>query len=379
MLKAASSAQEHRQVWSSAVRDCAATCAATLATMSAAAAPSPLQRLEPGQWYEIPNSALRAAATRRGAPASVRKITAWSSAAFDPQSDRLLVWGGGHEDYAGNEVYAFNLGTLEWTRLSEPSRPDREGGDSYADGAPRSRHTYDYLEFLPTQRRLVSFGGAALYPRGGAQTRRISEFDPENGTWVTGRRRDVPPGGSMIGAHARLDPASGDVFFVPGQRGALARYSPSEDRWRDGWAPVFVRVHATAALDPKRRLMVLIGSGTDKPQAIRWHLDRPGPSTDLRTVTSGDKDIERAYAPGFDFHAPSGRFVAWSGGTDVYVLDPDDWRWTRHAPAPGNAADPGPPLSTGTHGRFRYVLGRDLFVLMNGVNRNVFVYRLPTQ
>ncbi len=378
MLKAAPPARQHRRAWSLAVRDCTATCAATLAAMSAAAAPSPLQRLEPGQWYEIPDSALRAAAARRGADAPVGKITAWSSAAFDPQSDRLLVWGGGHEDYAGNEVYAFDLGTLEWTRLSEPSRPDRDRGDSYADGAPRSRHTYNYIEFLPAQRRLMSFGGASLYPQGGAQSRRISEFDPETGTWVTGRRSDVPAGGSLIGAHARLDPASGDVFFVPAQRGALARYSPSEDRWRGGWEPGFVRVHATAAIDPKRRLMVLIGSGTDKPQALRWNLDRPGRCTDLRTVTSGDKDIERAYAPGFDFHGPSGRFVAWSGGTDVYVLDPDDWRWTRYAPAPGNTADPGRPLSSGTFGRFRYVPGRDIFVLMNGVNRNVFVYRLPT-
>jgi hypothetical protein len=60
------------------------------------------------------------------------------------------------------------------------------------------------------------------------------------------------------------------------------------------------------------------------------------------------------------------------------VLDPDDWRWTPYTPAPGNTADPGRPLSTGTYGRFRYVPGRDIFVLMNGVNRNVFVYRLPT-
>jgi len=38
--------------------------------------------------------------------------------------------------------------------------------------------------------------------------------------------------------------------------------------------------------------------------------------------------------------------------------------------------DPGPQLSTGTFGRFRYVPALDLFVVMNGVQRNVFVYRL---
>jgi hypothetical protein len=69
-------------------------------------------------------------------------------------------------------------------------------------------------------------------------------------------------------------------------------------------------------------------------------------------------------------------FVAWSGGTDVYVLDPTAWRWTRRAPSPENRADPGPQLSTGTYGKFRYVPALDLFVVMNGVQRNVFVYRL---
>jgi hypothetical protein len=96
----------------------------------------------------------------------------------------------------------------------------------------------------------------------------------------------------------------------------------------------------------------------------------------LRSVTSGDTEIERAYGPGFDFHPASGMFVAWSGGTDVHVLDPADWRWTRRAPSPENRVDPGPQLSTGTFGRFRYVPALDLFVVMNGVQRNVFVYRL---
>ena len=47
---------------------------------------------------------------------------------------------------------------------SEVARPDRERTDSYADGSPRARHTYDYIEFVPSVNRLMSFGGAALYP-----------------------------------------------------------------------------------------------------------------------------------------------------------------------------------------------------------------------
>ena len=287
-----------------------------------------------------------------------------------------MLWGGGHEDYAGNEVYAFDLASLRWERLTQPAAVDRERTDTYADGSPRARHTYNYIEFVPSIGRLVSFGGAALYPHGSSSTRRISEFDPRSRTWATGQRADVPAGGNMIGSHARLDPVSGDVFFLGGQRAALMRYSPADDRWRTGWEPRHVRVHATAAVDPVRRAYVLVGSGNATPQVLKWDLDRPGSSVDLRTLTSGDKQIEHAYAPGFDFHPRSRLFVAWNGGAAVYVLDPDRWQWTRREAASGNLHDPGTPLSTGTYGRFRYVPGLDLFVLMNGVKRNVFVYRL---
>jgi hypothetical protein len=350
-----------------------------LAAIGAALAPcasvAGLPGIAPGHWYEVPNSSLAASGQFAASDGSSR-ITAWSGAALDRKESRLFVWGGGHADYGGNEVYAFDLGALSWQRLTEPARADRERRDTYADGSPRSRHSYNYLEFVPAANRLLSFGGAALYPYGHISTRRIAEFDPGTRTWVTGERADVPSGGNMIGAHARLDPISGDVFFLAGQRAALARYSPVEDRWRQGWGRQYVRVHATAAIDAKQRLFVLIGSGTDIPQALAWPLDRPGPALDLRSLTSGDEEIERAYAPGFDFHAPSGRLVAWGGGAEVYTLDTQSWRWTRHAPAPGNPVDPGPALSTGTYGRFRYVPALDLFVLMNGVRRNVFVYRL---
>jgi hypothetical protein len=332
--------------------------------------------IPPGHWVEVPDSALTRVAVGPSVGGSIAKITAWSGAALDAEGNRLLVWGGGHSDYAGNEVYAFDLNTLRWERLSEPSRPDKAKSPLYPDGQPRARHTYNYVEYVPRLRRLVSFGGSGAYPVGGGEfTRELSTFDPAERRWVTGVLSPVPAGGKMIGAHARVDPRSGDVFFLPSQRAALMRYSPADDRWRTGSGPVYVRVHATAAIDPERRYFVLIGSGTE-PQALMWNLDRLERPRDLRPLTSGDKAMEQAYAPGFDYHPPTRKFLAWGGGQDVYVLDPDNWEWTRRSPAPGNAVNPGPHLPTGTYGRFRYVPRLDVFVLMNGANGNVFVYRL---
>ena len=131
---------------------------------------------------------------------------------------------------------------------------------------------------------------------------------------MTGARAHVPNGGSMIGANARLDPQSGNVFMLPSQGSRLASYSPSTNTWRTGWGQFYVRVHATLAIDPQRRWAILLGSGTDNAQITRWSLDTRGLPVDLRPLTTGDQAIERAYGPGFDFHPPSGNFYAWAGG-----------------------------------------------------------------
>ncbi len=360
---------------------------AALCTLACVAAPTSggwardlvdLSALPRGHWTEIHDSKLTSVAATPSPGGAISKIMAWSSAAFDSRRQVLLLWGGGHGDYAGNEIYAFDIGRQEWRRLTEPSVADGERGETYADGRPRARHTYDYLEYVPGIDRMVSFGGAALYPHGVTASRQLAEFDIETRTWSVGRRESVPEVGNMIGTHARVDPRSGDVFVLPSQQSRLLRYSPSADRWTQGHGRTYVRVHSTAAIDPGRRFFVVIGSGGGAGrQALKWDLDRLGPATDLRPRTSGDVEIESAYGPGLDFHSPSGRFVAWAGGTDVYVLDPSTWRWTRVSPVPGNDVDPGPPSRTGTYGRFRYVESIDAFILVNAADQNVHLYRLP--
>ncbi len=139
-----------------------------------------------------------------------------------------------------------------------------------------------------------------------------------------------------------------------------------------------MKVHATAAIDPARREFVLLGSGgKGGGQLLRWSLDRPGNADDLTKRTSGDKQIESAYGPGFDYDAAGKRLVAWSGGTDVYVFDGESLHWTRLPAAPDNRIDPGPANPTGTYGRFRYVAQLNAFILVNAADQNVYAYRPP--
>src|SRR5204863_9685163 len=90
------------------------------AVASAGAAPV---AMAPGTWLTLPDTKMAsvAAPTSPGGtsgPSAV--IGAWSGGAFDTRRGRLVLWGGGYSDYAGNELYAFSLGAMSWERLTEP-------------------------------------------------------------------------------------------------------------------------------------------------------------------------------------------------------------------------------------------------------------------
>ena len=65
-------------------------------------------------WHELPNTDLESVcACGNGFDYACGNtwggIFAWSSGDFDATRNRLLMWGGGHGDYYGNELYALDL------------------------------------------------------------------------------------------------------------------------------------------------------------------------------------------------------------------------------------------------------------------------------
>lgn len=105
-------------------------------------------------------------------PSPSKIIGAWSGFAWDSNRGDLVLFGGGHANYPGNDVYRWRGSTRMWERASLPSEvtKDRLNNFTAIDGvanAPSSAHTYDNNVFLPIIDRLVVFGGAA-YNNGGA-------------------------------------------------------------------------------------------------------------------------------------------------------------------------------------------------------------------
>lgn len=331
----------------------------------------PFRDLQPGEWYEAPNSRLDAvAASEKQFPwlrGGIGGITVcWAGGAFDTQRDRLYLGpGGGHAGYNGNEIYAFDLHDMKWHRLNDPDPVIP--GTEYTDlnKAPFAMHTYDGVEYLapPTDRYFVV---------GGWGTPRTYALDPDKpGHWEvfpdhgTGRTGD-------LGAY---DPVTGLYWLsTPSTAGKLSQWDPISHRWtlRLNDSP-HASYYETADIDWKRRLLVSCGKGKLKT----WHLTSiPGGIAFDEPKTTGDAQIMEYSSPGFCYVPLIDRFVAWAEGPDVYTLDMDTMKWTRHGPAAANKVIPGPPTQWGTFGRFRYVPSQNVFIVYNDVKQNVFFYRL---
>ena len=84
---------------------------------------------------------------------------AWNGAVYASRFGRsgaMIVFGGGHNDYFGSDVHAFDLARREWRRLTTgfvTGRPDEYGEGAiypaavYPDNSPLPPHTYDYVQY----------------------------------------------------------------------------------------------------------------------------------------------------------------------------------------------------------------------------------------
>ncbi len=103
-------------------------------------------------------------------------IDAWSGYAWDSRRGDVILYGGGHANYSGNDVYRWRSTSMSWERASLPSEIAQiyaTAGFMAIDGAdhaPASAHTYDNNIYLPVIDRFLTWGGA-LYNTGSAYIR----------------------------------------------------------------------------------------------------------------------------------------------------------------------------------------------------------------
>lgn len=339
-----------------------------LALLPLAGHADPLSPPPAGSWAAFPNSTLHPA--MGSPPWNPRYIFAYSGGWFDDDRLELGVWGGGHADYPGNEVCTFPLSTGVWTCGPRSAYAQDPTTETTPDGRPSARHTYSCIARVnaPGYDGFFCHGGSLW--RLGWPTAATWFYHRDTATWE--RLADRPNwGGSDYGktslaTYAVFDKARNRVLVRA--RNMCLTFDMRTKAWEWGAACNDIEKSASAAFDPERRTFIVMGAGSFDAwdtSTTAW--------TPLAPVLSGDQAPVAAWGPGFVFDPVGKRYLAYIGGTDVYELNRDTWRFTKIT---GAGADPGAQSPAGTHGRFGYVRSTNGLVVINSIDGNVFYYQL---
>ena len=273
-----------------------------------------LDNLEPGHWYEYTNSRLESVQPCPGAANCDNSLqhnvagimNAWGGAAFDPVSNRLFVWGGGHNDYSGNELYAFSVESGTWERLTDPSRAPFADGDGayYPDGLPQSRHTYNHLQFDPVRNEFLSLAAAATFGPASTSHRNVDAFNLDSMTWV--RKASSPNNDGIIAGGASAYDSRNDVFWLYDRSDRVKRFNPATNTWAE-FGFLVAEIYTTADVDIDRNLLVYTGNGDLRYMDLRQSFTEFGHHRDRQFANGG-----RAGRAGFRVR-PDTAVVCWLG------------------------------------------------------------------
>ena len=298
---------------------------------------------------------------QQGNPVNI--VEAWSGGTVDSLRSRLVVWGGGHTDYWGNEVYALDLNTLSMDRIVDPSPTTSQSNcvSALPDGTPVSRHTYGALSYIGHADRLFTVGGS-MAPCGSA----------DMGTWTYDfvgqrwQRLNTSPLRVDFGFMSAYDAQASSVLVK--DQTDFYSYSLETDQYtkRNG-STQDVSLYFSAALDTKRRKFVMVGDGMVKVIDLATH------NMTVMATSNAPAALSDS-SPGVVYDSGADRIVVWSGGSDVFALDMDSRVWNQVATNQGPTS---PASAQGTFGRWGYIPQYGVIALVNGIDQNAWVFRVP--
>lgn len=285
-------------------------------------------------------------------------MEAWGGGAFDEASGWFYVTGGGHADYAGNEVYRINLyvDNPTWERYTNPT-VDVETGRTlikYGDGSPVSHHTYWNL--FVHEGELYTFGGSVYHTGSGPVF--LAHVDKNTRQWVF----DWEPTGT---------PPFQDAW-------GICAYSPTQKKVYRGYSYDFSPVWAmdlttktfgsslfahgpalggyTAAhWNDKRQCLMYVNHSAGVPVVRVW---APGESSTFGSPANAGTVPTLTGYEGMCYDSDLDRYYIWHGGPNhgnLITLTPppvgqsprtNDWTWGTLAAASGT-----PPSFAGSGGR----------------------------
>lgn len=285
-------------------------------------------------------------------------IYAWSSGAYDTSRDRFMIYGGGHMDYGGNEIYGIlpfaatpsitvvNAGSPTWT----------ETVHQYADGKPSARHTYDGLVYVPSPHGDVMWqSGGYVYGDPTIATTWLWVYDIASDTWTRKTPTGWNPNGDNDCWAACYDPNTGGVVLW--DRDYVGVYDCVANTWSIEGTGSTGGYHHTSIIDTDNRYFWAIGGGI----CMRADIGASGNYTMATVSTSGTggSTVIAVDSPGLAYDPVDHVIVANVGTRSVYRLNPATLAWSTETPSTG----PSGGVGSGIFKRFAYAPLQQQFVL----------------
>lgn len=300
-------------------------------------------------------------------------IMSYSGGWYDPQNHQFCIFGGGHWDYSGNEVWCFDIATLTWREMYTPDVVTTQSGDqgaynnydnvrypgalfsvageSISDANPMSKHTYDQMEFVEGLGPVV-WGG---YSWGDGSTtgwcancQDTWAFNFTSANWQYLYNGTNPSPNTTPGVGSTAFSIEENLLYVLAQ-GVTWTFNPADNSWTqlttNGSAPYSIEM--TMEYDSNRNVLYTFG-GTwpDNPNLYRFDI-ASSTWTQLTPDGSGP-DTSTVRGPGMAYDMANDVLLIYKSG-NIWAYDPNNNSWSQYTPAQRPPAD-----GWDVYGRFRY-------------------------
>ena len=331
-------------------------------------------------WYQIPNTSIQSLCPTyseiQGQTGCKAVMASWSGGLFDTKRNRLVIHGGGHNDYYGNEIYAIDLNAnpIAAILVKDTSHGSAVSNlsscpEAYMDGTPNARHIYDGELYLTNQDTYFLYG-AFKSPCGNGSDGQW-QYSPSAGSWSQ-QTPSTHPSHATNGSVPQFafDSTSGNIYEVESNTGIFWQYNPATNTFTNLKSVTACTgvLNMTTAIDPVRRLYFCVGNGGFGKVSLT------SPYTATKLTGTGCSTLIGKGGPGFAYDPVQKLMVGWAGGDTAYIYNPD----TDSCSSVTYSGGPTVIQANGTYGRFNYSPASGVFVVSNSIDTNAYSLRLTS-
>lgn len=310
-------------------------------------------------------------------PQSRQVIRAWGGGAFDTTRNRMIIWGGGHNDYSGNEIYAVDFdGTPTTLRLTNNTNPSGCSAASCDGGVtPNSRHTYDNMDYSPSDDILFVYSGGLAGFGNWVQDAWAFKFATMQWEYLSPISSGPLPEPQAAQATTNYDPVTNKFWICDGHN-LITYHYPTKTFQGLRLNPNGFVGYPLGVIDQAKRRYYIRDISTGGSNIYYFDMTGADNYAIHQVVVTGA--VPAGFGTSMTYDPVSQDIVLWSGsghvgGNTVYRLNTTTHVMTA---VTGFTGGPGAAQLNGTYGRFNYSPTLDAFVLVNDFDENAFAYRI---